>query len=98
MPNSAVGQDLITGVPGGDGNLGLVVAGDAIYNGVHQYLSESGMPSKPADVSRYLARLRATAVAVNAGGPALKNYREVVAGMGFFTVITVTFRILYCLF
>ena len=28
----------------------------------------------------------------------LKNHREVIAGMDFFTVITANFRILYCLF
>jgi putative transposase len=49
-------------------------------------------------VSRYLARLHRRDGAAQQWRTFLRNHRELITGMDFFTVITANFRILYCLF
>ena len=65
---------------------------------IHGELLKLGIEISERTISRYLSRLH------RGEGPAqlwrtfLKNHREAIVGMDFFTVITVNFRILYCLF
>ena len=65
---------------------------------IHGELLKLGFDIGERTVSRYLARL------THRGDPSkhwltfLKNHREVIAAMDFFTVPTATFRLLYCFF
>ncbi len=65
---------------------------------IHGELWKLGFEVGERTVSRYLARLK------RRGDPAklwltfLKNHREAIAAMDFFTVPTATFRLLYCFF
>jgi putative transposase len=49
-------------------------------------------------VSRYVARLFPNGSTAKRWLAFLKNHREVIAGLDFFTVPTLTFRVLYCFF
>jgi transposase InsO family protein len=49
-------------------------------------------------VSRYLRRLSPSDRARKLWATFLRNHREVIAAMDFFTVPTITFRVLYCFF
>jgi len=57
-----------------------------------------GLEISARTVSRYLARLHRRDRAAQLWRTFLKNHREVMAGMDFFSVITANFRILSCLF
>jgi putative transposase len=65
---------------------------------IHGELLKLGFDISERTVSRYLARL------TRRGDPSphwltfLKNHREAIAAMDFFTVPTATFRLLYCFF
>ena len=65
---------------------------------IHAELQKLGFTIAERTVARYLRRI------VRRGDPAqkwsafLQNHREVLAGCDFFTVPTVTFRVLYCFF
>jgi putative transposase len=65
---------------------------------IHGELLKLGFEISERTVSRYLARLHPRDGAAHCWRTFLKNHREVIAGMDFFTVITANFRILYCLF
>jgi putative transposase len=65
---------------------------------VHGELLKLGFEISERTVSRYLLRLHRRDGAAHLWRTFLKNHREVIAGMDFFTVITANFRILYCLF
>jgi transposase InsO family protein len=65
---------------------------------IHGELLKLGFDISERTVSRYLARLHPRDGAAHSWRTFLKNHREVIAGMDFFTVITANFRILYCLF
>jgi putative transposase len=65
---------------------------------VHGELLKLGFEISERTVSRYLSRLQPSDRAAQLWRTFLKNHREVIAGMDFFTVITANFRILYCLF
>jgi transposase InsO family protein len=65
---------------------------------IHGELLKLGFEISERTVSRYLARLHPRDGAAQLWRTFLKNHREVIAGMDFFTVITANFRILYCLF
>jgi putative transposase len=65
---------------------------------IHGELLKLGFDVSERTVSRYL---RGIAPAANAGKlwlAFLRNHREVIAAMDFFTVPTLTFRVLYCFF
>jgi putative transposase len=65
---------------------------------IHGELLKLGFDVSERTVSRYLRRI---APAANAGKlwlAFLRNHREVIAAMDFFTVPTLTFRVLYCFF
>jgi transposase InsO family protein len=65
---------------------------------IHGELLKLGLDVSERTVSRYLRRL---SPAVNAGklwATFLRNHREVIAAMDFFTVPTLSFRVLYCFF
>jgi hypothetical protein len=49
-------------------------------------------------VSRYLLRLYPRDQAHKLGATFLRNHRDVIAAMDFFTVPTLTFRVLFCFF
>ena len=49
-------------------------------------------------VSRYIRRLSPPDQARKLWATSLRNHREVIAAMDFFTVPTITFRVLYCFF
>jgi len=57
-----------------------------------------GLEISERTVSRYLSRLHRSDGAAQLWRTFLKNHREMLVGMDFFTVITANFRILYCLF
>ena len=65
---------------------------------IHGELQKLGFAVSERTVARYLRRVR------RRGGPGkrwlafLQNHREVIVALDFFTVPTVTFRLLYCLF
>ena len=64
---------------------------------IHGELLKLGFEVSERTVSRYISRLHG---AENPGRSwyFLKNHREMIAAMDFFTVPTVTFRVLYCFF
>jgi putative transposase len=61
-------------------------------------LLKLGFDVSERTVSRYLARVGRNGDARKRWLVFLKNHREVIAAMDFFTVPTVTFRVLYCFF
>jgi hypothetical protein len=67
---------------------------------IHGELLMLGLDISEPTVSRYLKRLRPHGDAEKAQRwlAFLKNHREVIAAVDFFTVPTLTFRVLYCLF
>ena len=69
--------------------------GDPKIHGEHLKL---GLELSERTVSRYLARLFPNGSATKRWLAFLKNHREVIAGLDFFTVPTLTFRVLYCFF
>jgi putative transposase len=65
---------------------------------LHGELLKLGLEISERTVSRFLARLHRRDGVAQLWRTFLKNHRELIAGMDFFTVITANFRILYCLF
>jgi putative transposase len=65
---------------------------------IHGELLKLGLEISERTVSRYLSRLQRSDGAAQPWRTFLKNHREVIVGMDFFTVVTANFRILYCLF
>jgi hypothetical protein len=65
---------------------------------IHGELLKLGFELSERTVSRYLARLFPNGNAAKRWLAFLKNHREVIAGLDFFTVPTLTFRVLYCFF
>jgi hypothetical protein len=65
---------------------------------IHGELLMLGFVISERTVSRYLGRLHRRYGASQLWRAFLKNHRELIVGMDFFTVITANFRILYCLF
>src|SRR5438445_6011792 len=65
---------------------------------VHGELLKLGFEVSERTVSRYLRRLHGGENPGKRWLSFLKNHREVMAAMDFFTVPTVTFRVLYCFF
>jgi putative transposase len=65
---------------------------------IHGELLKLGFEISERTVSRYLARLHRRDGAAQLWRTFLKNHRELITGMDFFTVITANFRILYCIF
>ena len=65
---------------------------------IHGELLKLGFEISERTVSRYLARLQRRDGAAQLWRTFLKNHRELITGMDFFTVITANFRTLYCLF
>jgi transposase InsO family protein len=57
-----------------------------------------GFEISEATVSRYLGRMNRHGDSGKRWSAFLKNHREAIAAMDFFTVPTVTFRVLYCFF
>jgi len=65
---------------------------------IHGELLKLGFEVSERTVSRYLGRLHRRDGAAQHWRTFLRNHREAITGMDFFTAITVNFRILYCLF
>jgi putative transposase len=65
---------------------------------IHGELLELGFELSERTVSRYLARLFPNGSAAKRWLAFLKNHREVITGLDFFTVPTLTFRVLYRFF
>jgi transposase InsO family protein len=65
---------------------------------IHGELLKLGFEISERTVSRYLERLHRRDGTAQLWRTFLKNHRELIVGMDFFTVITANFRILYCLF
>ena len=65
---------------------------------IHGELLKLGFSISERTVSRYLSRSHRNGKVDQRWRTFLKNHREAIAGMDFFTVITANFRILYCLF
>lgn len=65
---------------------------------IHGELLKLGFEVSEHPVSRYLARLGRKDDAGKRWLIFLKNYREAITAMDFFTVPTATFRVLYCFF
>jgi putative transposase len=65
---------------------------------IHGELLKLGFDVSERTVSRYLFRLGRNGGSRKLWLVFLKNHREVIAAMDFFTVPTATFRVLYCLF
>ncbi len=65
---------------------------------IHGELSKLGFDISERSVSRYLARRRPGRGAIREWVTFLRNHREAVAAMDFFTVPTATFRVLYVWF
>ena len=65
---------------------------------IHGELLKLGFDISERTVSRYLARLTRRVDPLKHWLTFLKNHREVIAAMDFFTVPTATFRLLYCFF
>lgn len=66
--------------------------------GIHGELLKLGFHVSERTVSRYLGRVRRKGDGRKLWLIFLRNHREIVAAMDFFTVPTVTFRVLYCFF
>ena len=65
---------------------------------IHGELLKLGLEISERTVSRYLARVGRKGDARKLWLIFLRNHREVIAAMDFFTVPTATFRVLYCFF
>ena len=65
---------------------------------IHGELLKLGFDVSERTVSRYLRRLSPSDQARKLWATFLRNHREVIAAMDFFTVPTITFGILYCFF
>jgi transposase InsO family protein len=65
---------------------------------IHGELLKLGFNVSERTVSRYLRRMSPPSNAGRLWAAFLRNHREVIAAMDFFTVPTVTFRVLYCFF
>ena len=65
---------------------------------IHGELLKLGFEISERTVSRYLARVGRKGDARKLWLIFLRNHREVIAAMDFFTVPTATFRVLYCFF
>ena len=65
---------------------------------MHGELLKLGFEISERTVSRYLSQLHRRDGTAQLWRTFLKNHRELITGMDFFTVITANFRILYCLF
>jgi len=61
---------------------------------IHGELAKLGFNVSERTVSRYLPRIRPGRGTIRAWGTFLRNHREALAAMDFFTVPTVTFRVL----
>jgi putative transposase len=65
---------------------------------IHGELLKLGFEVSERTVSRYIRRLSPPEQARKLWGTFLRNHREVITAMDFFTVPTLTFRVLYCFF
>jgi transposase InsO family protein len=65
---------------------------------IHGEMLKLGLEVSERTVSRYLARVGRNREAGKRWLIFLKNHREAIAAMDFFTVPTATFRVLYCFF
>jgi putative transposase len=65
---------------------------------IHGELLKLGFEISERTVSRYLSRLHRGDGAAQQWRTFLRNHRDLITGMDFFTVITANFRVLYCLF
>jgi transposase InsO family protein len=65
---------------------------------IHGELLKLGFEISERTVSRYLARVGRKGNPRKLWSVFLRNHREVIAAMDFFTVPTATFRVLYCFF
>jgi transposase InsO family protein len=65
---------------------------------IHGELLKLGFDISERTVSRYIPRLSPPDQARKLWAAFLRNHREVIAAMDFFTVPTITFRVLYCFF
>jgi putative transposase len=65
---------------------------------IHGELLKLGFQISECTVSRYLAQIDRGRDSSKPWLAFLKNHREAIAAMDFFTVPTATFRVLYCLF
>ncbi len=65
---------------------------------VHGELLKLGFEVSERTVTRYLRRLSPRDQARKRWAAFLRNHREVITAMDFFTVPTLTFRVLYCFF
>ena len=65
---------------------------------IHGELLKLGFDISERTVSRYIRRLSPPEQARKLWATFLRNHREVITAMDFFTVPTLTFRILYCFF
>ena len=65
---------------------------------IHGELLKLGFEVSERTVSRYLRRVSPLEQAGKLWGTFLRNHREVITAMDFFTVPTLTFRVLYCFF
>jgi putative transposase len=65
---------------------------------IHGELLKLGFPVSEWTVSRYLAQVGRRGDPAQRCMTSLKNQRDVIAAMDFFTVPTLTFRVLYCFF
>ena len=65
---------------------------------IHGELLKLGFQVSERTVSRYLHRLSPSDQKRKLWATFLRNHREVITAMDFFTVPTLTFRVLYCFF
>jgi len=65
---------------------------------IHGELLKLGFEVSERTVSRYIRRLSPPEQARKLWATFLRNHREVITAMDFFTVPTLTFRVLYCFF
>jgi hypothetical protein len=65
---------------------------------IHGVLLKLGFEISERTVSRYLARIGRKGNPRKLWSIFLRNHREVIAAMDFFTVPTATFHVLYCFF
>ena len=65
---------------------------------IHGELLKLGLDVSERTVSRYLRRRSPSDDAPKLWSAFLRNHRDVIAAMDFFTVPTLTFRVLYCFF
>ncbi len=65
---------------------------------IHGELLKLGFDISERTVSRYIRRISPSGQSKKAWATFLQNHREVITAMDFFTVPTLTFRVLYCFF